>query len=126
MLGNDYCKFAEACKFKHEGPKGGGGGGKRNSSTLVSAKGAPKKKQKGTPEKEGQRTATMVVKDLKAILDKGGDHAHGRVMRRTHTRFATPGKKRNPPYSSSSEEEAYGMPKEKGQTKKKQSTRPNK
>ena len=22
--GNGYCKYAEACKFKHEGPKGGG------------------------------------------------------------------------------------------------------
>ena len=70
--GNGYCKFAEACRFKHEGPKGGGGGGKRNNATLVAAKGGPKKKQKTGPPKGGRGIASMVVKDLKALMDKEG------------------------------------------------------
>jgi hypothetical protein len=69
--GNGYCKFAEACRFKHEGPKGGGGGGKRNHATLVAAKGGPRKKQKRGPAKGGRAIATMVMKDLKAMMEQG-------------------------------------------------------
>ena len=69
--GNGYCKFAEACRFKHEGPKGGGGGGKRNHATLVAAKGGPRKKQKKGPAKGGRAIATMVIKDLQAMMGQG-------------------------------------------------------
>jgi hypothetical protein len=38
--GNGYCKYGDACKFKHEGPKGDGGGGKRKAA-LIAPKGIP-------------------------------------------------------------------------------------
>ncbi len=73
--GNGYCKYAEACKFKHEGPKGGGDGGKRkHSSSLVAAKGAPKKKQKGPQAKAVQRIASIVARDLKQMFKSEKEH----------------------------------------------------
>jgi hypothetical protein len=48
--GNGYCKYGDACKFKHEGPKGGGNGGKRKAA-LIASKGILKKKEKGKKRK---------------------------------------------------------------------------
>ncbi len=68
--GNGYCKYGDACKFKHEGPKGGGGGGKRKAA-LIAPKGIPKKKDKGKKKKAVKSFASMVVKDMKELLHRG-------------------------------------------------------
>ena len=73
--GNGYCKYGDACRFKHEGPKGGGGvGGKRKGNpTLLAANANPQKKPKGNKAKGGKAIASMVMKDLKEMFrdDKG-------------------------------------------------------
>jgi hypothetical protein len=43
--GNGYCKYGDACRFKHEGPKGDSGGGKRKAA-LIAPKSTLKKKDK--------------------------------------------------------------------------------
>jgi hypothetical protein len=70
--GNGYCKYGDACKFKHEGPKGGGGGGKRKAA-FIAPKGIVKKKKKGKKKKAAKSFASMMAKDLKEIMAKGSD-----------------------------------------------------
>ncbi len=70
--GNGYCKYGDACKFKHEGPKGGGGGGKRKAA-LIAPKGIVKKKEKGKKKKAAKSFASMMAKDLKEIMAKESD-----------------------------------------------------
>ena len=84
--GNGYCKYGDACRFKHEGPKGGGGGGgkRKGHPTLLAAKASPAKKLKTKAEKSGKSIASMVMKDLKAmfkeekedVIDEKGDLTH--------------------------------------------------
>jgi hypothetical protein len=70
--GNGYCKYGDACKFKHEGPKGGGGGGKRKTA-LIAPKGTPKKKDKGKKKKAVKSCFTegIVRMKLEARKAKG-------------------------------------------------------
>ncbi len=75
--GNGYCKYGDACKFKHEWPKGGGGGGKRKAALIV-PKGVAKKKEKAKKKKVGKSFASMMAKGVKAMLrDEGGDEEVG-------------------------------------------------
>ena len=70
--GNGYCKYGDACRFKHEGTKGNIGGGKRKAALIapkvVKKKGAGQKKQA-----KAKGVASMVVKDLKEFFKKGED-----------------------------------------------------
>ncbi len=76
--GNGYCKYGDACKFKHEGPKGGGGGGGKKKAALIAPKRVPKKKEKAKKKKVGKSFASMVAKDVKAMLqDESGDEEVG-------------------------------------------------
>jgi hypothetical protein len=70
--GNGYCKYGDACKFKHEGPKGVGGGGGRRKAALIAPKGIVKKKEKGK-KKAAKSFASMMAKDLKEIIANGSD-----------------------------------------------------
>jgi hypothetical protein len=74
--GNGYCKYGDACKLKHEGPKGGGGGGKRKAA-LIAPKGILKKKGKEKKKKAVKSFASMVVKDMRELLqnEQSGDEA---------------------------------------------------
>ncbi len=49
--GNGYCKYGDACKFKHEDLKGGGGGGKRKAA-LIAPKQSSRRKKKGRRRKQ--------------------------------------------------------------------------
>ncbi len=71
--GNGYCKYGDACKFKHEGPNGGGGGGGKRKAALIAHKWIVKKKEKGKKKKAAKSFATMMAKDLKEIMAKGSD-----------------------------------------------------
>jgi hypothetical protein len=70
--GNGYCKYGDACKFKHDGPKGGGESGKRKAA-LIAPKGIVKTKEKGKKKKVVKSFASMVVKDLKEMFAKRKD-----------------------------------------------------
>jgi hypothetical protein len=65
--GNGYCKYGDACRFKHGRTKGGEGGGKRKAA-LIASKSASKKKGKGKKKASGGKVFTsMMAKDAKEM-----------------------------------------------------------
>jgi hypothetical protein len=60
--GNGFCKYANACRYKHEGPKGGE---KKPVPSLVTAK-------------QRKKLSSLIVKDIKSSLkdDEEGEEVH--------------------------------------------------
>ncbi len=72
--GNGYCKWADSCRFSHDGPKGG----KRKASTSLATKGSAKKQKK--------QMMSMLVQVLDDVEEKKSEpkekelSAKGRLM----------------------------------------------